>query len=55
VCLHTIKADKNSCITDIAVKGVDIFALASADGSVTVKQLVVSELWGSFVFDDVSN
>lgn len=37
VCLHTIKVEEESHITDVAVNGVDIFALASADGSVTVK------------------
>jgi hypothetical protein len=35
--------------------GLDTFALASDDGSVTVRQLKVSEKWGSFIFDDVSN
>ena len=42
ICLHTIKAEVGSHITDVAVQGIDSFALASEDGCVTVKQLVTS-------------
>ena len=55
ICLHTIKAERGSYITDVAVQGLDTLALANEDGSVTVKQLTVSRPGDSFIFDDVSH
>ncbi len=42
-CLHTIKGEKGSQITDIDVHSLEVFAMASEDGSVTVKELVVHD------------
>ena len=55
VCLHTIKAEQGNYITDVAVQGLDMLALANEDGSVMVKQLTVSNPGDSFIYDDVSN
>ena len=38
-CLHTFKAEKGCKITEIAELGLDTFAVARDDGSVTVKVL----------------
>ena len=38
-CLHTLKAEKGCKITEIAELGLDTFAVARDDGSVTVKVL----------------
>jgi len=43
ICLHTIKAERGSHILDVAVQGMDTFAIACEDGSVTVKQLMVCQ------------
>ena len=48
-------AEEGSLIMDVAVQGLDTLALASEDGSVTVKQLAVSQPGDSFVYNDVSN
>lgn len=41
---------------DVAVKSVDIFALACEDGTVSVRQMVVKDQFNdSFVYDDVAN
>lgn len=55
--MHTIKAEPGCHFNDIVVSpsDIDTFALASEDGSVTVRELLVSQSGSSFVFDDASN
>lgn len=55
ICLHTIKAEAGSFITDVAVQGVETLALANEDGSVMVKQLTVAKPGSSFILNDVIN
>lgn len=55
ICLHSIKTETGNRTLDVAVQGIDTLAIASEDGSVTVKQLLVNSNFGSFVYDDVSN
>lgn len=57
VCLHTLRYEKGCRIRDLAVKNLDRFALASEDGTVTVKQLFAAEpdMPDSFIFDDMTS
>ena len=56
MCLYTLKFERGSRITDIDVRGIEVFAIASEDGTVSVRQMVVKDKFNkSFVYDDVSN